>query len=219
MPLAGSWTEVRLSQPPTRLHAGRVHCGGGMDLCGRRRPRKSKRRGCAERWRASGRPDGRKERHQHRHGPPSDACGGEARDSYLGILRAPASPSPGSTATATHCTPTPPSAPSMLKDIRRSIQLAQRLGQHRVVTMSGLPGGSPAASGPIGLSMRGIQRPSMYSTTNGRSRRTSGARPTGSPAITTSKSPSSYIRRTSSSTARPSTSWWSSLAPPTSASI
>ncbi|MGP9488191.1 sugar phosphate isomerase/epimerase family protein [Glutamicibacter sp. 363] len=31
-------------------------------------------------------------------------------------------------------------------DIRRSIRLAQRLGQHRVVTMSGLPGGEPGAT-------------------------------------------------------------------------
>ena len=33
-------------------------------------------------------------------------------------------------------------------DIRRSIKLAQRLGQHRVVTMSGLPGGEPGTSHP-----------------------------------------------------------------------
>ncbi|MCT2223193.1 sugar phosphate isomerase/epimerase family protein [Microbacterium paraoxydans] len=33
-------------------------------------------------------------------------------------------------------------------DVRRSIRLAQRLGQHRVVTMSGLPGGEPGASRP-----------------------------------------------------------------------
>ncbi|MGP9725967.1 sugar phosphate isomerase [Arthrobacter sp. MYb211] len=32
------------------------------------------------------------------------------------------------------------------EDIRRSIRLAQRLGQHRVVTMSGLPGGEPGAT-------------------------------------------------------------------------
>ena len=31
------------------------------------------------------------------------------------------------------------------EDIRRSIRLAERLGQHRVVTMSGLPGGEPGA--------------------------------------------------------------------------
>ena len=31
-------------------------------------------------------------------------------------------------------------------DVRRSIQLAQRLGQDRVVTMSGLPGGEPGAT-------------------------------------------------------------------------
>ncbi|GAB97847.1 sugar phosphate isomerase/epimerase [Kineosphaera limosa] len=33
-------------------------------------------------------------------------------------------------------------------DIRRSIRLAQRLGQTRVVTMSGLPGGEPGATHP-----------------------------------------------------------------------
>lgn len=32
------------------------------------------------------------------------------------------------------------------EDIRRSIRLAERLGQNRVVTMSGLPGGEPGAS-------------------------------------------------------------------------
>ena len=32
------------------------------------------------------------------------------------------------------------------RDIRRSIQLAERLGQDRVVTMSGLPGGEPGAT-------------------------------------------------------------------------
>ncbi|MFF5013097.1 sugar phosphate isomerase/epimerase family protein [Streptomyces sp. NPDC001165] len=34
------------------------------------------------------------------------------------------------------------------EDIRRSIRLAERLGQHRVVTTSGLPGGEPGASRP-----------------------------------------------------------------------
>jgi sugar phosphate isomerase/epimerase len=34
------------------------------------------------------------------------------------------------------------------EDIRRSIRLANRLGQHRVVTMSGLPGGEPGATRP-----------------------------------------------------------------------
>jgi sugar phosphate isomerase/epimerase len=34
------------------------------------------------------------------------------------------------------------------EDIRRSIRLAHRLGQHRVVTMSGLPGGEPGATVP-----------------------------------------------------------------------
>ena len=29
------------------------------------------------------------------------------------------------------------------EDVRRSVRLANRLGQHRVVTMSGLPGGEP----------------------------------------------------------------------------
>ena len=32
------------------------------------------------------------------------------------------------------------------EDIRRSIRLANRLGQHRVVTMSGLPGGEPGST-------------------------------------------------------------------------
>ena len=34
------------------------------------------------------------------------------------------------------------------EDVRRSVRLANRLGQHRVVTMSGLPGGEPGAKYP-----------------------------------------------------------------------
>jgi sugar phosphate isomerase/epimerase len=34
------------------------------------------------------------------------------------------------------------------EDVRRSIRLANRLGQHRVVTRSGLPGGEPGATRP-----------------------------------------------------------------------
>lgn len=34
------------------------------------------------------------------------------------------------------------------EDVRRSIRLAQRLGQHRVVTMSGLPAGEPGGTRP-----------------------------------------------------------------------
>ncbi|WP_432564014.1 sugar phosphate isomerase/epimerase family protein [Kineococcus sp. SYSU DK003] len=34
------------------------------------------------------------------------------------------------------------------EDVRRSIRLAHRLGEHRVVTMSGLPGGEPGATRP-----------------------------------------------------------------------
>ncbi|MFM6975029.1 MAG: sugar phosphate isomerase/epimerase family protein [Agromyces sp.] len=33
-------------------------------------------------------------------------------------------------------------------DVKRSVRLAHRLGQHRVVTMSGLPGGEPGATRP-----------------------------------------------------------------------
>ena len=35
------------------------------------------------------------------------------------------------------------------EDIRRSIRLANRLGQNRVVTMSGLPAGAPAGSSAL----------------------------------------------------------------------
>jgi sugar phosphate isomerase/epimerase len=34
------------------------------------------------------------------------------------------------------------------EDVRRSVRLAARLGQHRVVTMSGLPGGEPGSTRP-----------------------------------------------------------------------
>ena len=41
--------------------------------------------------------------------------------------------------------PNPVIGPKHAEDVRRSIRLAERLGQHRVVTMSGLPGGEPGA--------------------------------------------------------------------------
>lgn len=44
--------------------------------------------------------------------------------------------------------PDPAIGPAHAEDVRRSIRLAARLGQHRVVTMSGLPAGEPGGTRP-----------------------------------------------------------------------
>lgn len=64
------------------------------------------------------------------------------------------------------------------EDVRRSIRLANRLGQHRVVTMSGLPAGEPGGRRPNWIVTPGTPPRSTSSTTSGASPRSSGARPT-----------------------------------------
>lgn len=71
-----------------------------------------------------------------------------ARDDYLGIFE-----STGVSIAGLNCNGNPLHPNKVIgdkhaQDIRRSIRLANRLGQHRVVTMSGLPGGEPGAQYP-----------------------------------------------------------------------
>jgi sugar phosphate isomerase/epimerase len=68
-----------------------------------------------------------------------------ARDDYLGIFEG-----TGVAIAGLNCNGNPlhpkPEIGAKHADIRRSIRLAERLGQDRVVTMSGLPGGEPGAT-------------------------------------------------------------------------
>ncbi len=71
-----------------------------------------------------------------------------ARDDYLGIFEG-----TGVSIAGLNCNGNPLHPNKLIgdrhaDDIRRSIRLANRLGQHRVVTMSGLPGGEPSANHP-----------------------------------------------------------------------
>jgi sugar phosphate isomerase/epimerase len=71
-----------------------------------------------------------------------------ARDDYLGIFEG-----TGVSIAGLNCNGNPLHPNSLIgdkhaEDVRRSIRLANRLGQHRVVTMSGLPGGEPGATRP-----------------------------------------------------------------------
>jgi sugar phosphate isomerase/epimerase len=62
----------------------------------------------------------------------------DARDDFLGLFEGNGNP----------LHPDPGIASKHADDIRRSIRLANRLGQHRVVTMSGLPAGEPGGRRP-----------------------------------------------------------------------
>jgi len=71
-----------------------------------------------------------------------------ARDDYLGIFEG-----TGVTIAGLNCNGNPLHPNRIIgdkhaEDIFRSIRLANRLGQHRVVSMSGLPGGEPGAQHP-----------------------------------------------------------------------
>ncbi|NHI16284.1 sugar phosphate isomerase/epimerase family protein [Microbacterium excoecariae] len=71
-----------------------------------------------------------------------------ARDDYLGIFAEAGVEIAGLNANGNPLHPTRPIGEKHAEDVRRSIRLAARLGQTRVVTMSGLPGGEPGATRP-----------------------------------------------------------------------
>ncbi|WP_077490737.1 sugar phosphate isomerase/epimerase family protein [Sinomonas mesophila] len=69
-----------------------------------------------------------------------------ARDDYLGIFEGTGVSIAGLNCNGNPLHPKPEIGQKHAEDIRRSIRLAERLGQKRVVTMSGLPGGEPGAT-------------------------------------------------------------------------
>jgi sugar phosphate isomerase/epimerase len=71
-----------------------------------------------------------------------------ARDDYLGVFEASGVSIAGLNCNGNPLHPNPAIGQRHAEDVRRSIRLAHRLGQHRVVTMSGLPGGEPGATRP-----------------------------------------------------------------------
>ncbi|HKT57460.1 MAG TPA: sugar phosphate isomerase/epimerase [Microbacterium sp.] len=71
-----------------------------------------------------------------------------ARDEFLGVFEGTGVSIAGLNCNGNPLHPNPAIGPKHANDVRRSIKLASRLGQHRVVTMSGLPGGEPGATRP-----------------------------------------------------------------------
>ncbi|MFN0282516.1 MAG: sugar phosphate isomerase/epimerase family protein [Kineosporiaceae bacterium] len=71
-----------------------------------------------------------------------------ARDDYLAVFEGTGVSIAGLNCNGNPLHPNPVIGDKHAEDIRRSIRLAHRLGQHRVVTMSGLPGGEPGATRP-----------------------------------------------------------------------
>jgi sugar phosphate isomerase/epimerase len=71
-----------------------------------------------------------------------------ARDDYLAIFEGTGVSIAGLNCNGNPLHPNPAIGDKHAEDVRRSIRLAARLGQHRVVTMSGLPGGEPGATRP-----------------------------------------------------------------------
>lgn len=69
-----------------------------------------------------------------------------ARDDYLGIFEGSGVAIAGLNCNGNPLHPDRSIGEKHAEDIRRSIRLAHRLGQNRVVTMSGLPGGEPGAT-------------------------------------------------------------------------
>jgi len=69
-----------------------------------------------------------------------------ARDDYLGIFEGTGVAIAGLNCNGNPLHPNPVIGDRHAEDVRRSIRLANRLGQHRIVTMSGLPGGEPGAT-------------------------------------------------------------------------
>ena len=124
-----------------------------------------------------------------------------ARDDYLGLFEGTGVSIAGLNCNGNPLHPNKIIGDKHAEDIRRSIRLANRLGQNRVVTMSGLPGGEAGAShGRTGSSTPGTLPPWTSWTTSGESPPRSGRTSTPSPPRTTSRSPSSCTRRTWCST-------------------
>ena len=71
-----------------------------------------------------------------------------ARDDYLAIFEGTGVSIAGLNCNGNPLHPNPDIGDKHAEDVRRSIRLAHRLGQNRVVTMSGLPGGEPGATVP-----------------------------------------------------------------------
>jgi sugar phosphate isomerase/epimerase len=71
-----------------------------------------------------------------------------ARDEYLAIFDGTGVSIAGLNCNGNPLHPNPEIGQKHAEDIRRAIRLAHRLGQNRVVTMSGLPGGEPGATIP-----------------------------------------------------------------------
>jgi sugar phosphate isomerase/epimerase len=71
-----------------------------------------------------------------------------ARDDYLGVFEGTGVSIAGLNCNGNPLHPNPVIGTKHAEAVRRSIQLANRLGQHRVVTMSGLPGGEPGTTRP-----------------------------------------------------------------------
>jgi sugar phosphate isomerase/epimerase len=71
-----------------------------------------------------------------------------ARDDYLGVFEGTGVSIAGLNCNGNPLHPKPEIGEKHAEDVRRSIRLAERLGQDRVVTMSGLPGGEPGATVP-----------------------------------------------------------------------
>lgn len=71
-----------------------------------------------------------------------------ARDDFLGLFEGTGVGIAGLNCNGNPLHPNPVVGDRHADDVRRSIRLARRLGQDRVVTMSGLPGGEPGATRP-----------------------------------------------------------------------
>ena len=71
-----------------------------------------------------------------------------ARDDFLGQFEGTGVEIAGLNCNGNPLHPDPVIGPKHAEDVRRSIRLANRLGQHRVVTMSGLPAGEPGGKRP-----------------------------------------------------------------------
>lgn len=71
-----------------------------------------------------------------------------AREDYLGLFAEKGVALAGLNANGNPLHPNPAIGPAHAEDLRRAIRVAGALGQTRVVTMSGLPGGEPGATVP-----------------------------------------------------------------------